>query len=58
MLVASALLHSAALLAAVPADEVKSLPGWSKALPSKQWSGYLPVGKEKNRHYITTLSNR
>ena len=23
------------------ADEVKSLPGWDKALPSKQYSGYL-----------------
>ena len=24
--------------------------GWSKALPSQQWSGYLAVGKEKKRH--------
>lgn len=26
------------------------IQGWSKPLPSKQWSGYLSVGKEKKRH--------
>lgn len=25
------------------ADEVKALPGWSKQLPSKHYSGYIPV---------------
>ena len=38
------------LLAAVPADEVKSMPGWAGALPSRQYSGYLTVGPERNRH--------
>ena len=45
---AASLLLSA--VADVPADEVTALPGWSKPLPSKQWSGYLTVGKEKSRH--------
>ena len=30
--------------AAVSADEVKALPGWDGALPSKHYSGYLDVG--------------
>ena len=30
-----------AALAAPTADEVKTLPGWDKALPSKQYSGYV-----------------
>ena len=31
-------------------DEVKSLPGWDKALPSKHYSGYITVGAKKNHH--------
>lgn len=30
---------------AIASDEVTSLPGWAGALPSKQYSGYLPVGQ-------------
>lgn len=39
--------------AVVPADEITSLPGWSGALPSKQYSGYFAVGENKDRfmHY-------
>jgi len=27
------------------ADEVKSLPGWNKALKSKMYAGYIPAGQ-------------
>lgn len=37
--------------AAVPADKVASLPGWTKALPSEQYSGFLSVPKGKHLHY-------
>lgn len=39
--------------AVVPGDEITSLPGWSGALPSRQFSGYMPVGPAKDRfiHY-------
>eukprot|EP00936_MAST-01D_sp_MAST-1D-sp1_P000664 g664.t1 len=40
---------------AIDADEVKSLPGWSATLPSKQYSGYLQVGT-KHLHYWLVLS--
>ena len=30
-----------AVLAAVPGDEIKSLPGWAGPLPSKQYSGLV-----------------
>lgn len=33
--------------AAIDADRVTSLPGWDKALPSKHYSGYLPVANGK-----------
>ena len=47
---------AAALTTAQPlADEVTALPGWSGALPSKQYSGYLDVpgakGLSKHYHY-------
>lgn len=32
-------------------DEVTSLPGWDGKLPSRQFSGYLAVGKTKKLHY-------
>jgi len=38
-------------LAAVPADEITSLPGWSGALSSKQYSGYLNITGGKHLHY-------
>ncbi|EGD79146.1 hypothetical protein PTSG_12946 [Salpingoeca rosetta] len=38
--------------AAITKDQVTSLPGWDKALPSKHYSGYLPVGNGKGfLHY-------
>eukprot|EP00118_Oscarella_pearsei_P028674 m.2674 g.2674 ORF g.2674 m.2674 type:complete len:460 (+) comp8839_c0_seq1:55-1434(+) len=39
--------------AAVPEDEVKEIPGWSGSLPSRQYSGYIPVNDDKTRflHY-------
>ena len=40
----------AAALGAIPADEITALPGWSAALPSKQYSGYLSFGT-KHLHY-------
>ena len=37
---------------AAPVDDaVLSLPGWSDALPSAQYSGYLDVGTSKHLHY-------
>eukprot|EP00041_Stephanoeca_diplocostata_P033552 m.1111866 g.1111866 ORF g.1111866 m.1111866 type:complete len:200 (-) comp24362_c0_seq23:3406-4005(-) len=34
------------------ADEIKALPGWNKALPSKHYSGYLPVANgTRHMHY-------
>jgi hypothetical protein len=37
--------------AAVAADAVDALPGWTDALPSKQYSGYLTVDGTKHLHY-------
>ena len=37
--------------AAVPADEILSLPGWDGALPTKQYSGYLSIEGGSNLHY-------
>ena len=42
--------------AAVDADEITSLPGWEGALPSRQWSGFLPIGGGKNYHYWLVAS--
>ena len=47
MKVASLVLALAAIsgTTAAPAEhEVKSLPGWDGELPSKHYSGYIPVG--------------
>ena len=41
LLLASQLLPCA--LAAIAADEIKTLPGWDGSLPSRHWSGYLSV---------------
>jgi serine carboxypeptidase-like clade 1 len=42
---------------AVAADEVKSLPGWKGALPSRHYSGYLPARNGENHvHYYLQLS--
>ena len=37
-------------LAAVPADEVKGLPGWEGALPTKQYSGYIEIDARKQNY--------
>ena len=48
--------------AAVAADEVTSLPGWSGPLPSKHFSGYFPTTIDGSSagmlHYWLTLSER
>lgn len=41
-------------LAAREADEIKSLPGWTGDLPSKQYSGYLDAGKSPTDSAGTT----
>lgn len=40
-------------IAEIAKDEMKSLPGWAGALPSRQFSGYLDIGgsKQKHMHY-------
>lgn len=38
------------------ADEIVSLPGWSDALPSKQYSGYLNASDTSHLHYWLVLS--
>ena len=38
--------------AAPVGDEVKLLPGWQGALPSKQYSGFLDVGAKNHMHYV------
>lgn len=40
------LLLAAACRAAVPGDEVTSLPGWSGPLPSRIYSGHIPAGSD------------
>ena len=43
--------------AAVTADEIKALPGWTGALPTKHYSGYLDASKgTKHMHYYLQLS--
>jgi len=42
--------------AAVPADEVTSLPGWDGPFPSKQYSGYLNIAGGKHLHYWLVFS--
>ena len=34
------------------ADEVTGLPGWAGSLPSKWFSGMLPIGADMFSHYI------
>ncbi len=52
-MIKSAIIASAFMgaLAAVPEHEITSLPGWSGALPSKQYSGYLDIPGGKHLHY-------
>lgn len=42
--------------AAIAADKVTSLPGWSGALLSDFYSGYLNIPGGKHLHYIFTAS--
>ena len=37
-------------------DEVKSLPGWDEALPSRHFSGYLQASPTKRLHYYLVQS--
>ena len=54
MLKLAALLATAAVAsAAIATDEITSLPGWTGALPSKQYSGYLEVPGSKGGVYGT-----
>ena len=50
----------AAVLAPIADHEIKSLPGWEGALPSRHYSGYLPVGRTSSKpgyiHYWLILS--
>ena len=39
------------VLSEVAKDKVDALPGWSKPLPSDQYSGYLDAGAGKHLHY-------
>mmetsp|Transcript_36242 Transcript_36242/g.79110 ORF Transcript_36242/g.79110 Transcript_36242/m.79110 type:complete len:467 (+) Transcript_36242:46-1446(+) len=47
-----ALAFAAAVVGAPASHEVKSLPGWDGALPSKMYSGYLDASATKHLHYI------
>eukprot|EP00051_Salpingoeca_urceolata_P027094 m.480013 g.480013 ORF g.480013 m.480013 type:complete len:468 (-) comp21667_c0_seq1:66-1469(-) len=50
---------ASACLAAPAADEVLHLPGWEGALPSKHYSGYVPVAEESAfLHYWFIESER
>ena len=53
-------LSATLVLAAVPADEITSLPGWSGKLPSKHYSGFFPTTLDGSEgamlHYWLTLS--
>ena len=35
-------------------DEVKALPGWDGALPSRHFSGYLQASPTKRLHYTSS----
>ena len=37
-------------------DEVKTLPGWAGALPSRHFSGYLQASPTKRLHYYLVQS--
>ena len=50
------LLH--VVIGAPKADLIDSIPGWDKPLPSRQYSGYLDVGKTKHIHYVLVESER
>jgi carboxypeptidase C (cathepsin A) len=46
------------LYAAPAADEITSLPGWTGALPSRQYSGYLDISSTKHLHYWFVQSEK
>ena len=62
MMFAKALLSAAVIVAlataAPAADEITSLPGWTGALPSKQYSGYISLPSGTNLHYWYVLSEK
>ena len=61
LLLVASCLTAALVLAAVPADEITSLPGWTGKLPSKHYSGFFPTTLDGAAgggmlHYWLTLS--
>lgn len=44
-------------LAEIPGDEIKSLPGWDAALPSRQFSGFLNASDTSRLHYWLVLAD-
>lgn len=44
---------------AIPGHEITSLPGWEGALPTKMYSGYIPVGNTSGTkgmiHYVSAV---
>ena len=60
LLLAAVCLSAALVLAAVPADEITSLPGWTGKLPSRHYSGFFPTSLDGSPgamlHYWLTLS--
>ena len=46
----------AAARALPAADEITALPGWTGALPSRQFSGYLDASPTKHLHYWMSFS--
>ena len=50
--------HCISLYAAPAADEILSLPGWTGALPTKQYSGYLSLTSGSQLHYWFVASEK
>eukprot|EP00729_Bicosta_minor_P008152 gene8152-24807_t len=50
--VTAAAVISCAVLGAPAKDEIKEMPGWAGALPSKQYSGFLSVTDANNQHIM------
>ena len=57
-LAAAVAASAAATTPEADADEVKSLPGWSKPLPSKQYSGYLDARGGTRHLHVSTAARR
>lgn len=55
--VTAAAVISCAVLGAPAKDEIKEMPGWSGALPSKQYSGFLSVTDANNQVQCCNISS-